>query len=141
MNYPPVSSETTNNGAPTTNPLSTLELPLYTDPPVNAGAPPPPPPILTHPLTLELAPPTHPSTLELQPSVTCSCKTRCATRKFPCKSEHRACSKYCHPGWACINTIQLAESKLATSCELTSPKSQMCQPTMPIQSFGLVLSS
>ena len=93
-----------------------------TDPPINSGVPPTDPPINSG------APPTDSpinagtSAVNTQPSVTCSCKTRCATRKCPCKSEHRACSEYCHPGRACINTTQLAESKPDKSCEIDLTK-------------------
>ena len=64
---------------------------------------------------------------DTQPSVTCSCKTRYATRKCPCKRECRACSEYCHPGQACISTTQLAESKADMSCEIDITK----EPYMP----------
>ena len=33
----------------------------------------------------------------------CLCKTRCATKRCPCKNKDRVCSKYCHPQRSCCN--------------------------------------
>ena len=139
---PPMNDSPVNTGAPTTDP---------TDPPINAGAPTTDPPVntggpttdptnppinagapTTDPTVNAGAPTTDPpvnntDTGDTLPSVTCSCKTRCATRKCPCKREHRACSEYCHPGRACINTSQLAERKADKSCEIDLTK----EPDMP----------
>ena len=33
----------------------------------------------------------------------CECRTRCATRRCPCKLHKRSCGPYCHPGRKCAN--------------------------------------
>ena len=79
MNDPPVNSETANtdppvnSGAPPTDPPTNNGV-RTTDPPINSGAPPP-----TDPPINAVT-----SAVNTQPSVTCSCKTCCATRKCPC---------------------------------------------------------
>ena len=93
------------------------------NPPINTESPTTVPHINNEDL-LSIAPN---DTGDTQPSMTCSCKTRYATRKCPCKRECRACSEYCHPGQACISTTQLAESKADTSREIDITK----EPYMP----------
>ena len=35
--------------------------------------------------------------------VSCKCRTRCATKKCPCKKQGSMCGHYCHPGKSCSN--------------------------------------
>ena len=44
-------------------------------------------------------------------SSSCSCKTRCATKKCPCKANHIPCSAYCHPPKSCVNNLSSTEGK------------------------------
>ncbi|KAL5484188.1 hypothetical protein EMCRGX_G020641 [Ephydatia muelleri] len=44
----------------------------------------------------------------------CGCKTRCATRRCPCKQIGSVCRKYCHPNRTCVNRQQKpSEAKLS----------------------------
>ena len=44
-------------------------------------------------------------------SSSCSCKTRCATKKCPCKANHIPCSAYCHPPKSCVYNLSSTEGK------------------------------
>ena len=45
----------------------------------------------------------------------CGCKTRCATRRCPCKQIGSVCRKYCHPNRTCVNRQQ-KPSEAELSC-------------------------
>ena len=53
----------------------------------------------------------------------CECKTRCATRRCPCKQIGSFCSKYCHPNRTCVNSHQEASETepLSLSTEEETP--------------------
>ena len=46
-----------------------------------------------------------------QPDPRCKCKTRCSTRKCPCRGQEHACGHLCHPGRTCANTCNADEPK------------------------------
>ena len=46
-----------------------------------------------------------------QPDPRCKCKTRCSTRKCPCRAQEHACGHLCHPGRTCANTCNADEPK------------------------------
>ena len=45
----------------------------------------------------------------------CLCKTRCATKRCPCKNKNHVCSKHCHPQRSCCNKTFTKNMKLLIS--------------------------
>eukprot|EP00731_Ephydatia_muelleri_P032821 Em0024g365a len=65
----------------------------------------------------------HTSDKDSTSALICECKTRCATRRCPCKQIGLFCSKYCHPNRTCVNSHQEASETepLSLSTEEETP--------------------
>lgn len=58
-------------------------------------------------------------------TLSCKCRSRCASYKCPCKKNNSSCGEFCHPGRKCINTQQ-KESSAGCSCiDLSNEQSKV----------------
>ena len=60
----------------------------------------------------------------------CKCRTRCATRKCPCKREGVLCGQYCHPGKGCCNGSCMDGTKSGKQFMSDLASGRCCDPQL-----------
>eukprot|EP00731_Ephydatia_muelleri_P009009 Em0004g1347a len=64
----------------------------------------------------------------------CGCKTRCATRRCPCKQIGSVCRKYYHPNRTCVNRQQ-KPSEAELSCLSSEEETGFQNPILQVTNF------